>query len=114
VPLSGCGEWLKVMRFCYNNTEFLDARDAEERGLAIIVHAHFTKGDSPVSKAKVKRKLPNSYCIRQLDPESPIMRFVVWPTNKPVERHQMACAIGTGRTPAEAWACAYKVVRSQS
>lgn len=64
-----------------------------------------------MSKAKVKKKLPDAYCIRQLEPESAAMRFIVWPTSKPVERHQMACAIGAGRTPAEAWKSALKCLK---
>ena len=101
------------MQSCCIVTESQVANDAGEHGSNTVSPARSTKGIQLVSKAKVKKKLPNSYCIRTLTPESADMRWVVWPTNKPVERHQMACAIGTGRTPAEAWACAYKVIRSQ-
>jgi hypothetical protein len=53
------------------------------------------------SKAKVKKKLPDAYCVKLYAPING-HHYIVWP-GKVAPRGCVTSAIGAGRTAAEAW-----------
>jgi hypothetical protein len=64
-----------------------------------------------MSKKRVKRKLPDAYCVRLLEPIDG-KKFIVWP-GKVQPRGFERGAIGLGRTSAEAWIEAKKNIKEQ-
>lgn len=62
-----------------------------------------------MNKAKVKKILPDSFCVRLTEPINH-MRFLVWP-GRVGPRGTLHTALGYGRTATEAWRNALTILR---